>query len=150
LADAGLEWLVEQVDELIAEGVYEVSAKRKGQAELREEVERPADARRGSSSVRPYTTAERLALLLGSARRVAKDGEALEEAVDDLLLSGDDQVADHAARGRLEFFDERRQQTARELTHGENRAPRRAVAERLLAALDELAERAGVVPKEAA
>jgi hypothetical protein len=79
LSAGSLGWVVDQVDELIAEGVYEVAAKRKGAPEVREEVKRPSDARRGASSVRPYTVHERVGLLLACARRALLDDQRLYE-----------------------------------------------------------------------
>lgn len=146
LSEHGLGWVVEQVDELVDEGVYEVAAKRKGGAEMREKVERPSDARRGSSSVRPYTVEERVGMLLSCAQRAVRDGQALEDAVDEMLLAPAD--GPETRRGRLEFFDERTASVVRVVRHGEDRAARRSRAERLTASIDELAHALNVAVED--
>jgi hypothetical protein len=113
LSDGGLDWVVQQVDELVSEGVFEVMRKQKHAPAIREEVKRPSDTRRGDSSVRPYTATERVELLLNSARRALADDERLESAVTQLLLQPVDD--EKPRRGRLEFFDERSERVVREV-----------------------------------
>jgi hypothetical protein len=141
LSAGSLGWVVDQVDELIAEGVYEVAAKRKGAPEVREEVKRPSDARRGASSVRPYTVHERVGLLLACARRALLDDQRLYDAVDDLLLAATD--PERPRRGVLEFFDERTERTVREVRDDDDRSGRDDRTLQAVAAINGLAETLG-------
>lgn len=142
LSGGGLEWVVQQVDELVSEGVFEVMRKQKHAPAVREEVKRPSDVRRGDSSVRPYTATERVELLVNSARRALEDDEQLETAVAELLLEPVDQ--DKPARGRLEFFDERSETIVRELDVNAPRADALQRRRTIQVTLDQLAAKYGL------
>jgi hypothetical protein len=100
LRDVGLGWVVEQVEELALEGRFEVQLSKRGRQTERYAVEQASDTRRGATDTRPYTSVERLVLLIEGAEAALRDAAALELAVRDDLLKTDVGVE------RLQFVDE--------------------------------------------
>jgi hypothetical protein len=133
LREAGFGWLIEQVDEAAAEGLYMVKPRGGRTSDVEPEtVERASDARRGEIGTRPLTSEERLALLIDAAITAIDQTPLLEDEIQRDLIEPDPSIE------RIEFFDERTQTTVRALSRGETATPQRVRARDVVSELAKL------------
>ena len=89
VAGAGLQWVLDQVDEFVLEGKPEFKRVRGAIGDEAEPHVRELTAKRGVPRSEPYTTSERLALLLEALERITLEPLQLETAIADSVAKDD-------------------------------------------------------------
>jgi hypothetical protein len=89
VAEAGLQWVLDQVDEFVLEGKPEFKLFRGGRGDETEAYVRELTTKRGVPRSEPYTAAERVSLLLEALERITSQPLELEAEITALVMEDD-------------------------------------------------------------
>ena len=136
VAEAGLQWVLDQVDEFVLEGKPEFRRFRGARGDESEAYVRDLTIKRGVPRSEPYTPSERVSLLLEAIARITSQPLEFEAEISATVV-GD------AALDDVAWIDELEREPRRSVLEAEQRdQSTRAAAEELHPVLVQLLERA--------
>jgi hypothetical protein len=136
VAEAGLQWVLDQVDEFVLEGKPEFKRFRGARGDESEPYVRELTTKRGVPRSEPYTPSERVSLLLEALERITSQPLEFEAAISASVV-GDEALDD------VVWVDELEREPRRSVLEAEQRdQSTRAAVEQLHPVLVQLLERA--------
>jgi hypothetical protein len=136
VAEAGLQWVLDQVDDFVLEGKPEFRRFRGARGDESEPYVRELTTKRGVPRSEPYTPSERVSLLLEAIERITSQPLEFEAEISTYVLSD-------AALDDVAWIDELEREPRRSVLEAEQRdQSTRAAVEELRPVLAQLLERA--------